>query len=286
MSLNGIDLSRFSGRDELLEEVKRFRSFIPMIYRTDDLIHSRRTSLMGYDISEPIRAAYKTREEDEENGVDVDKVHALLPVHDDAEILTDDVELHAKRTMSEEEKAGHEQDEIAAIEKLALIWPYDVNGYNYSELLYNAMHKDCIEAQIGSYIDKLDGFCEALHELRAGNIQFSIHNTRNEEVENGYKKNPVKTYIDILAGFTDEYPALAKLLPGNHPLLKPFDDLVGLDLDKILFNGKPHTVDSIQQPTGIPHYDRWVQLTIEHFGISPLVEQKEQYKGHVPSTQQ
>lgn len=106
-------------------------------------------------------------------------------------------------------------------------------------------------------MDKTDGFCEALHEIHAGNRKFI---------------RPSTEYVRRLRDITNIFPSLDPLRSSDHPLLVfPAD----VDTSSILDNGQPYTKESVLRNSGIPQYERWKQLTVEHFGINALIERKE-----------
>ena len=111
--------------------------------------------------------------------------------------FSDDIQSGARVYMSAEElKAKIEQDEADAIEfQLSKTYPKEVQGYNYKELLTSILHKNTLEAQFVSYVDKLDAYNESMHEFHAGNISFL---------------ESVMFYAQAFARFPVKYPALAE----------------------------------------------------------------------------
>jgi 5'-deoxynucleotidase YfbR-like HD superfamily hydrolase len=190
--------------------------------------------------------------------IDLKKTLYLALVHDDAEIVTGDIQAYYKDRMSLEELSEMDNNEKEAIEKLVGMWPKNIGGFSYRNLLYHALNKDCIEAQIVSYCDKVDAYCEALHEVFAGNPKFA---------------GASQDYVKKMNKFPEKFPRLAVLLPSSkHPLLVAPDFS---NTEEILKNAKFNTIESIKIATGLPHYDRRTELTINHFGFSPLVDLKE-----------
>lgn len=247
-----IKFEGFFGRDEELEKIIRYNmeKRSPMYYRTNLLLHSRRTTLLIDDIKDITIGTY--------NGdFNPNKALTLALVHDDAEIITGDVQLYYKDRMSEEELLNVEKREEAAIERLGNTFPRLINGFSYKELLYHALKKNCLEAQVVSYCDKIDAFCESLHEVFAGNMKFV---------------GPVRDYIRRLNKFPDKFPLIGKIFPNTHPLLQ---NIAEIDVIKIAENGEFHTSEKIKQNSGIPHYDRWKEITREYFGEDVLLDVKE-----------
>lgn len=252
-----IDFSGFAGRDEKLEKIIRYNMErrTPMFYRTNLLLHSRRVAVLLGDIMDDVTTVYGAE-------FNSDKALTLALVHDDAEIVTGDVQVYYKDRMSGKELDNVHENELKGIHILCSIWPSEVNGFSYKGLLLNALNKNCLEAQVVSYCDKVDAFCECLHELYACNKKF---------------QGPAKDYIDKIRGFPVKFPSLKKLLFGKleHSLLTFPKDL---DIEKILKEGKFHTIESIGKISGISHYDRWKELTIKNFGEDVLINVKEDVK--------
>ncbi len=251
--IKDICFTGFTGREEALDMIKRFGEarWDVMFYRTTVLSHSRRIAFLLDNIAAYAKEVYGTC-------FRASLALILALVHDDAEIVTGDVQLYRKERMTPEQRQAHDAGEIAAIDVLTRRWPDRIASFNYRWLLLAAKEKSCLEAQLVSYLDKLDGMCEALHEVFAGNKRFV---------------GPAENYANVrMPQFPRQYPLLAPIIPGEHPLLRsvPF-----IDAQKIAQNGKPHTAESVVQPTGISHYDRWKELTIQNAGIEALVVQKE-----------
>jgi hypothetical protein len=196
-----------------------------------------------------------------------DKAQTLALVHDDAEIITGDVNFAQKRRMTKAQLRQVEQNEAAAIEALAERYPEIIGGFSYKALLCHALHKDCIEAQVVSYADKLDAMCEAAHEVYGGNI---------------IGLEPLLFYQRLLSTYAHVFPRLRPLLCYTDSPLTNFDwnitmeDIVHERHVK-LFN-KPHTAESIAARTILPPYNRWRELILAHMGeegLSKLTVQRE-----------
>ena len=111
-----IDFAGFDGREEKLQKIIRYNMErrTPMHYRTNDLIHSKRVHLLVNDILPTIAPIYN-------NGLNPSKALTLALVHDDAEILTGDVQLYYKDRMSLEQLTELKLKEKQAIEDMKLI---------------------------------------------------------------------------------------------------------------------------------------------------------------------
>lgn len=247
-----INFSNFTGRDEALKNIKRFNMprFTPMFYRTNLLVHSNRVYFMVNDAA-PL-ASMVSQEFDPE------KARTLAHVHDDAEILTGDIQVYYKDRMTPEELAQLDQQEANAIEELSQQFPETINGYNYRSLLHHSLNKDCVESQLVSWMDKLDALCECIHEIRAGNSRYI---------------GPARNYLENkLPPFPDNYPTLQPILDIDHPLLNMPQ---ALHLDHLLNMGREHSQRTVLQESAIPYYDHWKNLTIKHFGIEELTTRRE-----------
>lgn len=246
------ELLAFEGREEKLKSILRYNMAIrtPMFYRTNDLIHSQRVFLLLKDISDVV----KTKLGDNFN---LAKALHLALVHDDAEIITGDIQLYYKERMTQDQLLKVHADEENAIAQLSKMWPTKFGDFSYADLLLHALKKDCVEAQIVSYCDKIDAFCESLHELLAGNPRFV---------------GSAESYVFRIRDFPNKFPVLGKIFPSDHPLLSwPAE----IDSENLLRNGNFHDINSLKIKTGISHYDRWKEITLEHLGSSSLVEIKE-----------
>ena len=124
-----IDASKFSGRREALERIKRFCDPVTpvMFYRTTVFSHAKRVQWLVEDII--------ARAKEIHPAFDGEFARALALVHDDIEIVIGDVQLSRKELMSSQAYAALVDAEKHAGEVLAKRWPHQVNGYAYNELL-------------------------------------------------------------------------------------------------------------------------------------------------------
>jgi len=98
------------GREDALARINRYvHNITPvMFYRTNDLVHSKRVRWHLEEALEDIITIYGDR-------FNVDFARTLAEVHDDAEIMTGDVQLHDKERMSTEELEALAKKEGSAI---------------------------------------------------------------------------------------------------------------------------------------------------------------------------
>jgi 5'-deoxynucleotidase YfbR-like HD superfamily hydrolase len=252
MEFQNISLSDFIGREDELKKIKRFLKYPTMFYRTDLVIHTERVLAIAEEL---LPLAIKTLD-----NFDPELVRVLALVHDDAEIVTGDVQLYDKLRMTSEQLAQLDKEEEKALELLAKRFPEKINGYVYKEVLKLPIKKEKVEAQFISLCDKLDAYGESFHEIYAGNRYFI---------------NPCETYVDLLmeGKFASKFPLLSPLFKEKHILLTPA--FPNYDYEKILAFGKLHTEESIEIDTGNPIYEFWKMITKKRWRISGLIVVKE-----------
>lgn len=215
---------------------------------------------------------------------DLDRVLVRVQArhHDDPEVYPKlgDVTLQAKLIMNADQLGDHQKKEIIAAREVAAGYatkrgPRMVRGYPLLDLYYHAIFKDCMEAQLVSVVDKMDGFCEALHELLAGNTPFA---------------EPVINYLTktfALNRLLHKYRLISKVfLDPRNPFVvaDPEDPEDGKSVAQLgdlyerkTCNAKPHTPETVMANTHIPMYELWKRVTIKHFGMEALIGQRESY---------
>ena len=246
MSWSTVDFSAFPHEREVkLRSIKRYSMFSVMLYRSHLWIHSHRV----HWIVEALTAdALRTI------SFDPEKARVLALVHDDAEMVTGDIQAGHKAKMSAAELAALEEDEERAIDKLVAEMPREIGGYSYGDLLRHAVHKDCIEAQLVSYADRVDAYCETLHEILAGNIAFVWS---------------LLLYERWMSAYATKYPALAPYLTaGESPFViaNAIQQPRMVVPDAFVRFGRPHTRESLTLPSDFPYYDAWRALVSQRGG--------------------
>lgn len=230
-------------RTLFLSRVNRWQNpaLPPMRHQTDDLIHSRRVAWMLED-SAPLL---------DFPGFDYARAYTLAHVHDDAEIITGDITRTAKEQMTPEQRALLAEQERDAIDDLISLYGFAeaVHGYNYKALLLEAQEKATLESRVVSYLDKLDACMEAVHEATGGNEAF---------------RRQALGYIPVLGELSRE-----TLNGESHPLWQVPNEERLVSLATM-----SHTPASIREPTGLPSYDRWRELTIAHGEEERLVQSR------------
>ncbi len=250
-----IDLSDFpESRKNNLEKLYRYGYFDVLFYRSNLWNHSYRVLWLLEEIA-PIAKKYLK--------IDMEKARALALVHDDAEIITGDIPSQEKETRSLEKEETSMKEELKAINELEKIYPKKINGYSYRQLLLHSAKKDCIEAQLVSYVDKIDAFCESLHEVYAGNIILM---------------RSVVFYSRTIPFLPIKYPDLKPLLESKGSPLLDISGQISPDeikAGKYKNLNKPHTKKSLQINTDFPFYKTWKQVLIKRGKTNWLIKQKE-----------
>ena len=260
----------WEGRDNALRSVLRYGVWEKMFYRTNLKIHTERLLYFFEDhVSDWAVGFFRKSRRNPfsffREAFDPAEERVYLKHHDDFELdpILGDVTLREKLTMTKEELFALRELELKAVETITRIWPRTVEGYNVRDLLLQAIRKDRIVGQLGSVIDKVDGFCEALHEVLAGNVVFL------EAVINYY----THTFNDL----PGKYPLIKRMFSDDrNPFTFPVCDLWQLFEGGARTPG-PHTRETIACDTGIPLYEMWKRTTIKHFGYEPLIRQTEFY---------
>lgn len=250
------NLLSWKKREENLSKIKRYHKFKVMFYRTNNLLHSKRVLYLLEEILPIVKSLYPDFDEK--------KARLIALHHDNHEIVLEggDIPLQYKLMMTDEESSDLQQKEILAVELLSKSYPKKIKGYEYKQLSLHAIFKDCIEAQVVSFVDKIDGYCEAIHEVLAGNVVFL------EPIIN----YDLRTFNDLIG----KYPLITKVFK-----LKKnwFDYEIVVDLKEFFEDGligtQPHTIETIKKKTAIPQYEKWKEITISKFEIYPLINQVE-----------
>lgn len=244
-------------RQQRLRSIQRFSMLEVFFYRSSVWQHALRVAYIVNELAPIAREALPT--------CDLTKAVVLALVHDDAEMITGDVQLGHKLLMSQEELQKVHDAEAAAIEVLVKEFPESVVGYNYRALLREVLERKSLEAQMLTYADKLDAYCESLHEVLAGNLS---------------ALRPLFTYVKILGAFPKEYPDLQPLFANKTPFtdINMRTDPMRVRRDFYLHLNAPHTKQSLQKETDFPTYNWWRKMVLEHMGeegLELLTKQKE-----------
>lgn len=247
----------WENRTRDLRKVKRYGDFRVMYYRTDLLIHSVRVQHLVEKSISFVRSFYPN--------FDAKKAVLMAKYHDDFELILEggDVSLRRKLNKTLEEKLKLQEEEISAAKELSVLYPKEIEGYNYQELLLEMIYKNSVESQVVCFMDKTDGFCEAIHEILAGNLIFL------EPVLN----YPFKTFNDLQGHF----PLIKKVFNDNKSIFN-FSVVDLILFFKIRNVVELHNDKTILVKTSIYQYDIWREITRYQFSGSLLTHQIESYK--------
>lgn len=252
------ELLAFPGRTDGLRHILRYTLYPVTYYRSNVWQHSRRVGWLVQELIPLARAAFGER-------LDHDKILALALVHDDAEMITGDIQLGLKTKMTAAQRTAIDQDEERAIEVLAKRFPPMLGRYRYHELLRSVLFLDCLEARVMKYADKFDAFGEALHEIFAGNRLFT---QRVQDAALGEIPIPPENYLPYLTEFSATFPYTAPLLTISHNLLAP---PTWIDFAAVSGLGTPHTQKSFWEPTDYQPYDAWKEVIQKYAAPDELV---------------
>jgi 5'-deoxynucleotidase YfbR-like HD superfamily hydrolase len=252
----------YPGRRAELESITRYHAFDTMLYRTNDWIHSLRVAWLVEELLPVAKKHFKH--------LDADRAVCLALVHDDAETITGDIQAGHKATMSKKELLKVHMNERLAAALLGKRHPVKVSGkYPYGKLLLEICEKKTLEAQLVSYADKMDGYCESLHEVYAGNSSLL---------------RSVIFYAIFFAQADKKLPKLKTMIDDRS---SPFTYLQSylqefyVKGSKYIGFGKPFTMRSLKRPSQFSFYDRWRAITIKKGGkkgIEGLIKQKEFFR--------
>jgi len=238
----------WKNREEDLKKVKRYHKFKIMFYRTDLLIHYKRVSKFVEIFLPDVLKVYPK--------INPKLTRSITFVHDDYEMVSKrgDIPLQFKLQLAEngndKELSDILQEEIVAINSLSKYYKNPkINGYYYKDLLMSAVFKNCPEAQLHSFCDKIDGYCEAIHEVLAGNIGFL---------------EPVINYLmKTFSNPAENFPLIKEVFLKKNGLFSfPVVDLLGY-FEKGRIGAFFHTPETIMnKKTEIPHYELWKEITL------------------------
>lgn len=222
----------------------------PFYYASSVWLHEIRVSLLVVELS---KIATKLG-----IAIDTEKARLTALVHDDAELVMGDIQQGHKQYMTQEQLQELDSQEATAIKKLVESSPLQLGEFIYEDLLADVLHKSSLEAQLVSYADRVDAYCESLHELFGGNILAAY---------------PVLTYDRLLATYPNKFPDLQSLfvykdspLTNYKQMLKT--DVIDLSLASQL--NRPHTKESLLLPTNYASYNTWKEIILQGAPIEAL----------------
>ncbi|MBP6931155.1 MAG: hypothetical protein KBD48_02840 [Candidatus Pacebacteria bacterium] len=254
----------FENREYYLEKKIRYydpeHRFEIMMYRSNLLFHTRKVSAI-VDFLIPVAQAHY-------ENFDV-KLARLIPIyHDDNELVSKrgDVSLQLKIQMDDEQRLELDKEEMQAINILCREYPKKIEGYKTKEILMHALHKNSREAQLVSFADKHDGWCESIHEKLAGNDIFL---------------EPVMNYPkDFFIPRREKFPLIKDLFDSELAQKNPFFQFSVWDMMQYFQNGRlratPHNEETLKRNSMIPSYEQWKKIVLSlPNGFNELTVQKE-----------
>lgn len=236
----------FSGRDERLRNVIRYRSYPTMFYRTNLAMHSKRVVWQTMALLNMFPA-------DVQATLDEEKIILTAWVHDDHEIIMGDRQSASDWHMTTNQFSELYQKEVAAVDEVCKLFPETIGTYAYRDILHEAVQVETLASQIVKLADKIEGSGEALHELFAGNTVFSQRMIDPDyHKENAHPEEYYGQYFDAL---WDKLPLLS---PFSSFLTPPLVSATApYAFAKTSAARSPHTRASLDIPTGYAPYDYW-----------------------------
>ncbi len=248
-------------RKKALESIKRYDIFSTMFYRTNDWIHTNRVSWLTKELIPVAKKFFRN--------IDEQKAILLALVHDDTEIIMGDYNASHKDFGNKTFLSKIYKEEESAIEILSKRYPQFIGKYNYKDLLIQAKDWEGIEGKIVCYADKLDAYCESIHDVLAGNISLL----------------PSVIYCaDRMARFEQKYPEIKEFFNYTDSPLTNLKVTYPVSFLSSIYNtsfNKPFGNNSIKIKTVFSAYEKWKEITLKYGkqeGKDALTKQKEFYK--------
>jgi 5'-deoxynucleotidase YfbR-like HD superfamily hydrolase len=172
-----INLEIYDKRHKALSHIWRRKGYEEAIwFRLNVSSHTKRVVIITREVCSILEKLWIS--------VKRDYVIALAEVHDDDEIITDDLAVAIKDRFSEEEKNLHKKHKIEAIQELS-------NKYGdlfediwlYEQLLKEETKENSLEFSIMKYVDKLEALMEVCQELWAWNKDFLVLHNKTKDFE-------------------------------------------------------------------------------------------------------
>ena len=257
MNLLNIDFTGFNQRKENLDKIIRYHSYNPMFYRTTDYFHSIKVFYLVKTILPKVKKVFG-------NSFDENKALILSLVHDDAEIITGDIQSGQKAVMPKEKLEQVKEEEKTAIEKLSKKFPKTIEGYNYQELLLEIYFNNTLESQVVKYLDHIDALGEAYHEIYAGNKAF-ITNVIHPNW--GKIELPHEYYVTRFNKYKIKYPLIEKIISDEAPFLNFYTIP---NIAEVISASTPHSKENLNKNTGNIIYDWWKNVLLNNLNDEEL----------------
>lgn len=159
----GLFLRYDSAFDQEAKGVRRFRDN-EMVHPTSLVTHTTRLRELATNLVPKITRL----------GTDLNlyRIIDLIDTHDVPEVVTGDIPTPQKRNLTQEARADLSLLEAKIVEEWAPVCVPPELEADFISRHQEAVSKQSQEAQFLDIIDKWDGLCEAIHEVRCGNTQF------------------------------------------------------------------------------------------------------------------
>ncbi len=182
-------------RHERLSRIWRYKWYREtMWYRTNVSTHTKRVCIIVKEVCSVLKKLWCL--------IDEEYILKLAEIHDDEEMITDDIASPTKDKFTQEEKDTFEQKKKEA--RKILIAEYSElfdNPKSYGELLQEEGKQKSINYFIMKYVDKLEANMEVSHEIIQWNTQFILaHNDKWDFEVNTfeYSFSNASKYLDKL----------------------------------------------------------------------------------------
>ena len=172
-----INLEIYNKRHKALSDIWRRKGYEEAIwFRLNVSSHTKRVVIITRELCSVLEKLWIS--------VNRDYILALAEVHDDDEIITDDLAITIKDRFSEDEKDLHEKHKIEAIQELSNKYgALFENIWLYEQLLKEETKENSLEFSIMKYVDKLEALMEVCQEIWAGNKNFIILHNNEKDFE-------------------------------------------------------------------------------------------------------
>jgi len=219
----------------------------PMMYTTNVWIHVERVIWISENICKSLSLSEELTQ----------KIIRRAMFHDDTEIITWDYATPEKQSWSKEKIEKYEQECENAIPLLVGAYERELWS-DYEKILYEVegvQQWDSLVHSIIEYADKLDALMETFHELSSGSTGFL------SSMKKHFGKD-MTCWEYIITRVQKRYSKLQEIYwkPFPNTWILNLEQIRMIDIQKVVSNWRNHTIDSVEQRTGIELYDTWKDL--------------------------
>ncbi len=240
-------------RHEKLSNIWRYKWYeTPVYYRTNVSTHIQRMKIIWEEVCNILKELW----------IDIDTSYVLdlIEVHDDEEIITDDIAAPIKEKFSSSEREIYESNQQKAREKLEDSFKSLFAETGKYEKLLNEEHQwGTLAYKILKFVDKLEANMEVSHEIFWGNLEvLSFHNPITNITINGFKfshERAIKTLEDLLESIKVSRKSIEKYGIFN---------VLQIDWLQRIQTYTFHTENSLQQNFPYLPYERRKNLLLEN----------------------